>query len=161
MGPSLLLPPPVYVYMCFQVGHFTAIMYESRRDMWHTENSQNAQKSGGRERAAQYEICGSTSRIVRHLRGHRLFVYWWPDYCARIAPTLPPCPTFNWSTTFDEFALLPLGELGCERNLLLSTLVRTVPFLYSFTPFVAEAPHHILLYVVGRCTKGVVELTYE
>ena len=24
----------------------------------------------------------------------------------------------------------------------------------SFTPFVAEAPHHILLYVVGRCTKG-------
>ena len=30
-----------------------------------------------------------------------------------------------------------------------------------FTPFVPEAPHHILLYVVGRCTKGVVELTYE
>ena len=30
-----------------------------------------------------------------------------------------------------------------------------------FTPFVAEAPLHILLYVVGCCTKGVVELTYE
>ena len=32
---------------------------------------------------------------------------------------------------------------------------------YFFTPFVAEAPHHILLYVVGCCTKGVVVLTYK
>ena len=30
-----------------------------------------------------------------------------------------------------------------------------------FTPFVAEAPHNILLYVVVCCTKGVVRLTYE
>ena len=30
-----------------------------------------------------------------------------------------------------------------------------------FTPFVAEALHHILLYLVGCCTKKVVEVTYE
>ena len=33
--------------------------------------------------------------------------------------------------------------------------------LRFFTPFAPEAPHHILLYVVRRCTKGVVRLTYE
>ena len=36
-----------------------------------------------------------------------------------------------------------------------------LPLVFLFTPFVPEAPHHILLYVVGRCTKGVVELNYE
>ena len=30
-----------------------------------------------------------------------------------------------------------------------------------FTPFVAEVPYHILLYVVVHCKKGVVELTYK
>ena len=34
-------------------------------------------------------------------------------------------------------------------------------YILFFTPFVAEAPHHILLYVVGCCTKGAVELTYK
>ena len=52
---------------------------------------------------------------------------------------------FIFQSTLSYFFIIFLGEFE---------------FLF-FTSFVPEAPRHILLYVVGRCKKGVVKLTYE
>ena len=55
---------------------------------------------------------------------------------------------------------LKLRQQPFERNSLSIDSNVAVTFLF-FTPFVAEVPYHILLYVVVHCTKGVVEPTYK
>ena len=57
-------------------------------------------------------------------------------------------------------SLCPLSSylLLCGQIWLLLITIRVL--VCFFTPFVPEAPHHILLSVVKRCTKGVVRLTY-
>ena len=122
----------VCYHFYLQAGHFTGVMFESRANrppvsqQLQSEAGQRVGGSGsmrdGSERV-ECELCGCFIRIIPAWRTHGYSLEWPREYCARIAHAFPPWVRNTWSTTLDQFALVPLGQLGHERNALLATLV--------------------------------------